>query len=184
MRNRAKKRLLAALLLLTATVTGQADDRGVDEASVVVAYLYKFGKFIEWPATAFASPDVPMQFCIYGEDSLGSVTSRIAGKRVSGHTVEVNYVKRGGALLDCHLLYIDVSERLYVKPILNLIREAPILTVSEIDGFAAAGGIIGLIYTDNKLKFEINTTAASQAGLHISSQLLRLAVDVIGEVPP
>ena len=181
---RVKGLLLTALLLFGAMSAGNSAQRAFDEASVVVAYLYNFGKFIEWPVGAFTAPDVPMRFCFYGEDTLGAVTDTLRGKRVSGHPIEGLHIKRGGSLLDCHLLYIDNSERFYVRPLLALTREAPILTVSEIDGFAAAGGIVGLIYSENKLKFEINKAAAEEAQLHISSQLLRLAIEVIGELPP
>ena len=50
-----------------------------------------------------------------------------------------------------------------------------LLTVSDIKGFAAAGGVIELFAEDGKMRFEINTRAAQRAGLRISSQLLKLA---------
>ena len=150
---RVKRLLLLGVLLLGVIAAGNPAQRAVDEASIVVAYLYNFGKFIDWPAEAFTAPDAPMRFCFYGEDTLGALTDTLGGKRVSGHPMEVYQIRRGGSLLDCHLLYIDTSERLYVRPLLSLTREAPILTVSEIDGFAAAGGIVGLVYSENKLKF-------------------------------
>lgn len=176
--------MLATALLVGATWPGIAVERAVDEASVVVAYLYNFGKFVEWPAEAFALPEANIRYCFYGEDSLVSVTDTLADKRVKDHPLEVVHIKRGGSLEGCHLLYVDASERLYIRPLLNLTRNMPLLTVSEIDGFAAAGGIIGLVYADNKLKFEINSAAAAQARLRVSSQLLMLAIDVIETLLP
>ena len=42
-------------------------------------------------------------------------------------------------------------------------------------GFAQAGGIIGFVTTNNKIKLQININAAKEAGLNISSKLLSVA---------
>ena len=52
------------------------------------------------------------------------------------------------------------------------------LTVSDMEGFAEAGGVIGLMKTDEKIRFEINLLAAKEAGLVISSRLLSLALAI------
>ena len=49
------------------------------------------------------------------------------------------------------------------------------------DGFAEAGGAIGLVKTDEKIRFEINLLAAKEAGVVISSRLLSLALAVYDE---
>jgi hypothetical protein len=61
------------------------------------------------------------------------------------------------------------------------LEELPILTVSEIEGFAQRGGIINFIIVEKKIRFEINPDAAKQVGIHISSQLLQLARIVTDE---
>jgi hypothetical protein len=183
-RTGARALLLAAGLLLGTAAAAGPSRRAVDEASAVVAYLYNFGKFIEWPAATFPSPEIPMRFCFYGDDSLGSIANSLTRKRARGQPIEIDYVKRGGSLAHCHLLYIDTSEQLYVRPVLNLTQGKPIVTVSEIDGFAAAGGTIGLVYSGSRLRFEVNSAAAAQSRLRVSSQLLKLAVDVIDESRP
>ena len=55
------------------------------------------------------------------------------------------------------------------------------LTVSDMEGFAEAGGVIGLMKTDEKIRFEINLLAAKDAGLVINSRLLNLAQIVYDE---
>jgi hypothetical protein len=42
------------------------------------------------------------------------------------------------------------------------------------------GGMIGFCLEDNKVRFEINLTAAERAKLRISARLLTLAKTVIG----
>ncbi len=50
----------------------------------------------------------------------------------------------------------------------------PVLTVSDIDGFAEQGGIIGLSLNGERVEFTVNLRAARQAGIKLNSQLLRL----------
>ena len=51
----------------------------------------------------------------------------------------------------------------------------PIVTISEIEGFASRWGIINFTTTGNRVQFELNTEAAKRARLRISSRLLRVA---------
>jgi hypothetical protein len=59
--------------------------------------------------------------------------------------------------------------------VLDQLRGRPILTVSDADGFAEAGGMIGLFIEDSRVRFAINLGAAESAHLTISSRLLNLA---------
>jgi hypothetical protein len=77
-------------------------------------------------------------------------------------------------------VYISPSERQRVSAILRELRQQNILTVSDIDGFCEAGGMIGLVPIQNRLGFEINLGAVRQAQLTVSSQLLKLARTIHG----
>ena len=54
-------------------------------------------------------------------------------------------------------------------------RGLSILTVSELDRFVQAGGMIQFVIEGNKVRFEINDQAAREANLRISSKLLSVA---------
>jgi hypothetical protein len=55
-----------------------------------------------------------------------------------------------------------------------------VLTVGEFEHFVQEGGMIGFFREDNKVRREINLTAAEHAKLKISARLLALAKTVIG----
>ena len=78
----------------------------------------------------------------------------------------------------CHVLYIATSERERLADILHEVRELPILTVSEIQGFSHEGGIIELLRDGERIRFKIDLGVAHRAGLELSSRLLNLAVTV------
>ena len=86
--------------------------------------------------------------------------------------------------VDCHLVFVADSEERRVGPILRGLAAHGVLTVSDIDGFAEAGGGIGLVVEDSRVRFDINQAALLRDGLRASSQLLRLGRNVIGLKAP
>ncbi|WP_343043857.1 YfiR family protein [Marichromatium bheemlicum] len=150
---------------------------GVDEGELVAAYLYNFSKFIQWPTRA----ELPLRLCVYGRTEAAPALEALAGKRVQGRRVTVRRRIRGEALEGCHIVYVADSERPFLAPLLHSLAGRPVLTVSEIPEFVAAGGMVRFVRIERRLRFEINAASARAAGLGISSQLLRLAVDVVKE---
>ena len=65
-----------------------------------------------------------------------------------------------------------------------MIADQPVLSISEVPGFVAAGGIIELYREKKRTRFQINLGVARKLNLEISSKLLRMA-KVIGyqEIP-
>ncbi len=56
--------------------------------------------------------------------------------------------------------------------------KAGVLTVSDIPQFSQRGGMIQFVVVGNKVRFEVNLTSAQDAGLTLSSDLLKVAVAV------
>ena len=61
----------------------------------------------------------------------------------------------------------------------TLANFATVLTISDQAGFVQAGGMIGLRVEDNRVRFDVNLLAAQRAGLTMSSQMLKLAGQVL-----
>jgi YfiR/HmsC-like len=80
----------------------------------------------------------------------------------------------------CQILFSRQGPRQAHSNVADL-PAAPVLTVGEGDDFLTAGGMIGFLLEDNKVRFDINLVAARSAGLAIGSRLLILAQNVVGE---
>ena len=163
--------LLSGLLLLG----GNARASEFDEYAVKAAFLYNFAKFVEWPPEKFASADAPLVICIAGDNPFGPALGAIAGKRVENHPVEVRHLPTATGLDPCHIVFLGRAEQGRYKPMLARLARLPILTVSDINDFTQAGGMIGLVEADQRIRFNINLTEARRANLNLSSQLLKLA---------
>jgi len=148
------------------------------ESEVKSAYLYNFGKFVEWPAKATSAGEF-FPICALGDDSFGSTLETIiAGESINGKKVLVKRVARPQDAVSCRILFISSSEQNQLKEILAALDNASVLTVSDMPQFTRRGGMIQFVVEANKVRFEVNLTSAERAGLTLSSQLLKVAINV------
>ena len=151
------------------------------EYQVKAAFLLNFTKFVEWPTAAFTAPDAPITICVIGEDPFGTILDQtIEGESVNNHGVRARRLLPDGNLRSCHIVFISRSERERFAQIVSGLRGSSVLTVSELPGFADAGGVIEFIIEGGKARFYINAATAEDAGLKLSSRLLRVAKEVRG----
>ncbi|HMI47252.1 MAG TPA: YfiR family protein, partial [Gemmatimonadaceae bacterium] len=65
-----------------------------------------------------------------------------------------------------------------LRRILSAAASAGVLTIGEGESFATRGGVIGLLVEDRKVRFDVDTSAAQNAHLRVSSKLLALTRNV------
>jgi hypothetical protein len=154
------------------------------EYDVKAVFLYNFISFTEWPASAFNSPDSPYVAGVIGDDPFGPALDEIvSGERIKGRPLVVRRFRRFDNFENCHILFISASESRHLPELLRRLRDRPVLTVSDIPGFTAAGGGIGFT-SKTKIGLNVNPAALRNAQLVVSSKLLRLAQVTNAEVAP
>jgi hypothetical protein len=163
--------------LLLAAVTGCSISAQVaDEYQVKAAFLYNFAKFVDWPSSAFKSPQEPISICIIGQDPFGgALEEAIRGKEIEGRTLVIHEVPDGVPTYACHILFVGSSEHKHFRALTETLKAPGILTVGEAPWFGPEGGMINLKLEGGKVRFEINLEAADHRQLRISSKLLSLA---------
>jgi hypothetical protein len=143
-------------------------------------FLAAFPKFIDWPSEAFPSPEAPINKCVFGDFNFGTSLAEISrGITIRGRLLEVHWERDQQSLRTCHILFVSHSEEKRYAKILKAIEGASVLTVGETPDFLASGGDIEFLYEDDRLEFEVNIGAATEAHLRISSNMLALARHVI-----
>jgi hypothetical protein len=167
---------LAGLCLAGVTAAAADTTPGAGEYEVKAAFLYNFTKFTDWPPKAFSSSNAPMVIGIVGEDPFGkTIDDVVSGEVVAGHPLIVKRLRPDDDLRSCHVLFISRSEKERLLDVLRQLKGNPVLSVSEISGFAEQGGMVNFQLANKTVKMEINQAAAEQAGLQISAKLLKLA---------
>jgi hypothetical protein len=179
--------------LLASEVHPSTQSGQYKEYEVKAAFIYNFLKFVDWPEEKMANSTKQIIIGIIGENPFGSATDVFKNKKVVDRDVVVKYfegleqIKKMSekdraaneeSLKNCHLLFICQSEQKLVREITDIVGKNGVLTVGDSEGFTKSGGAINFFMEDNKIRFNINLTAAEKAGLKIRSQLLRLAKNV------
>lgn len=173
-------RLAAALAVLLASFlwapVGRAEEPAL-ELAVKATYLVKFIAFVEWPASAFASPSSPLVLCVIGTP-FSSVTDQAAAGEMAGlHPLAVRHIAAVERASGCAVLFTAGSAQQSVDAALDAVRGEPVLTVTDLPAAATRKGIINFVLQGSHVRFEINDREATQDGLRISSQLLSLALN-------
>jgi len=176
------KLFAGALLLACAVLTARPALAAPTTSEVEAVFLFNFSQFVDWPPQAFPQPDSPIVIGVLGSDPFdGTLDDVVRGEMVKGRPLVVRRFQRVEQFTDCHILFISRSERPRLEPIVQMLKGRSILTVSDLDEFATQGGVIGFVLLDNKIRLRVNLQAAKEAGLTLSSKLLRPAQIVGGE---
>jgi hypothetical protein len=148
------------------------------EYQVKATYLYNFSQFVQWPPQATAASN-SFDICILGQDPFGStLNSILANESIAGKRVAARRISSSQDAVNCRVLFISSSEGGRLKEILNALGGASVLTVSDLPQFTVHGGMLQFLLMDDRVRFEVNLAAAERAGLSLSSELLKVAINV------
>jgi hypothetical protein len=173
------RRTWLALVLTLAALTGVVSSQTrAPESAVKAAYLFHFAQFVRWPPNTIAA-DEPFTICVIGPDPFGrTLDSTVARESIDGHPIAVKRLERASKAAGCQMAYVGNIEDERIDATLRLLASGSTLTVSDTPRFAARGGMLQFVSIDNRVRFEINLSAAEAAGLVPSSELSRVAVAV------
>jgi hypothetical protein len=163
-------RTLVALLLPLWAASTFAQTPSL-EYQVKASYLYNFIQFVTWPNDAF-SDSGKFNLCVVRAERFGNALDALEQERVDGRPIALHRLTglEQARATRCHLVFFsgETSEA--------IATQHGRLTIGETPSFLKQGGIINLIESGGRIRFEINQQAARDAGLQMSSRLLSLAV--------
>jgi len=170
-------RFLLALLLFHFATGAHAQISRVDQ--IKAAFLYNFTKFIEWPPQSFTDARAAIVIGVLGDSSMAAVLDDVVrDRRVNGRPITVRTIQSAADAASTHVLFVSDAAGSQWAQVQAAIETRPVVTVGESPSFARKGGTINFVLQGDKLRFEINMTAAERSGVKISAQLQKLAAAV------
>ena len=166
--------LLSSVVLTLATLA-LAEEASTRVDRMQALYLVSFFKFVRWPAS---QPADPLTVCflrasaVFGVMQEG-ISQQQPWAQIRNHTVRVRLLADPSATEGCHTLYLDAETAAAEWE--NISQRPALLTVSDMDGFAALGGMIQLRIEGGQLHFICNKTRIDNSGIVIGAALARLA---------
>jgi len=145
------------------------------EYGLKAAALYRIIEHVEWPTGSLPESQPTIQIGVLGQLPFPECLEVLEGKTVQGRKLVIKRLADLSAAADCQVLLISASEKSRLSEIMTELQDQPVLTVSDVAGFAERGGMVNLVSEQNRIVLEINRKAAVRARLSLSSELLKLA---------
>lgn len=132
---------LLATLFVSGLVPAQGPSQAISEYAVKSAMWLRLPPFIYRPAVDRATP---LSMCLLGRNYFGAALDKLSEQTVEGRPVKVSRLGSVAEAAACEFLFISRSEERQLGSILRRLEDWPVVTLSDIDGFARAGGMIEL----------------------------------------
>lgn len=148
------------------------------EYALKAALLLKLPRFVYVPGLA---DDAPATLCVLGDNPFGATLQDLARQPIDGRQILVRPLRAGAPADGCNFVFIARSQQAELAQTLQALAGAAVVTVSDLGGFARAGGMVELARDardDARLRIALNPQAARAQGVGFNAQLLRLATVV------
>lgn len=156
---------LAALLLAVATGPAQ----GAEDTGVKLRVATAIARFVELPAPRGGA----LKWCVATQGKPPASVLALQGQKVGNMEIQLQLAV---PFHGCDVLYVDASFADWRS--LLTASDTPVLTVSDIPGFIAAGGMVELVLESDAVRFDVNLRALRAQSIRLPSQVLSLARQV------
>lgn len=172
--------LLSAIFLQASSFSAHAQKSGVMETAreydLKAVYLYNFLRFTNWPQGMPKNEDASFTIGVIGDSPILPPLQVIAKKsRGKIRTATIPATASQDVFKQYDLLFISRTEQRQLHSLLASLSSLQVLTVSDIDTFCDAGGMIRLVNVDNRIRWEINLSQLKRSGMSVKAQLLNSA---------
>lgn len=167
--------LLAATLIAVAPLVWA--QRQAPEPELKAAILANMLLFVDWPSQGGQSLQ-RLTLCYLDAGPVSTALSRLDGTLLKGKPLQVRRIDTAevGA---CHALYVSSAEAAEVPGMALSARAGGVLLMGDSPGFLQRGVMLNLELAGDRVVFDIDLRSARQAGLAVSSKVLRLARQVL-----
>jgi YfiR/HmsC-like len=146
---------------------------------IEAAFVYNFTKFIEWPPQSFADVSAPIVIGVLGDSPMVAALEEVVhDRKVNGHSIVVRTIYSVADARSAHVLFVSATQIPLWTQVQPAMESLPIVTIGESPSFGKNGGTITFVPQDDKVRFEIDMSAAERSGVKISAQLQKLAAAV------
>jgi hypothetical protein len=174
-RGRRKRGAICLGFLLCLQVL--AAQSSMKESDVESAFLFNFARFMHKPDISTRAFTIGVMGTSPFGDTLEQIT---AHEQIDGRPIHIAQVMTPADARTCDIVFLSDSERPRLDRDLQALAGAPVLTVSTVPGFIEHGGMIQFAVISNHVRFSVNLDAVNRSHIALSSELLKVALNVSG----
>ncbi|WP_101759741.1 YfiR family protein [Oceanicoccus sp. KOV_DT_Chl] len=160
--------MIQVFCLVVSPLVFAAGDVAQEEARLKSAYLFNFGKFIQWPEGEATN----LRYCILGAPKVYNYLKEADGRKLNNKTLEVVELTSKATVSSCNLVYAS-PELLQTLPSWQYSNT---VLVTDKTNNRQSPAVIEFVVINDKLQFTVNLSLARQLEITISATLLKLAI--------
>ena len=170
--------IVFALLLLPSLMTARQLEMD-NPYTVEAAFLRNFAHYVTWPREAFSENPLQWHICILGRDPFGSILDEIVAVRAEqGRSFVIFRADKLEDLPQCQIIYIAYTNVQLRRATLAVLKDKPVLTVSEAKDFLTEGGVLRFQVSD-RVGMSINLDQARRSMLQIQTKMLEVSNEIL-----
>jgi len=162
--------LIAVLCTATIAMAPAPRAQAANADDLKAAVVFNILRYVDFPAARSARP---MVLCVDRRTSGAQAMAALAGRNLGTRTIALR-MSDGTPDWPCDVMIAGPAS----AGELGRLRQSGTLVIGDGGNFTASGGAIGLVKSGPQIRFDVNLPAAREAGVTISSRLLRLAARV------
>ena len=155
------------------TAYAQPDMQTADR--IKAAYVYNFAKFVEMSGT----DDKTIRLCVLGKDDLNGAMLSLNRRMAQGREILVRKDVPLDQIKDCAMAFIGESDARLLSAAARQLGNSQVLLVSDARQALDMGAHLSLIFSDDRVEFDVNLLNLQKSNIKASSQMLKLARAVI-----
>ena len=152
-----------------AQTTGQTVDR------IKAAYVFNFAKFVELPG----SDDKLIRVCVLGKDDLNGAMLSLNRRMAQGREIQVRKEVPLDQAKDCSMVFVGESEARILPAVVRQLGSASVLLISDARQAIDHGAHLSMVFSDDRVEFDVNLLQLQKSSIKASSQMLKLARVVV-----
>lgn len=169
-----KLKQLLSLFLLGALLVPTYAWPNEREYAVKSGFIYNFARYSEGN---WFNPNRSKNYiiCSFNQEFVLTASKTLVGQKVKNRLVEIHLVSRNG-IPDrmCNSFFLTEKNSDLMDKVLNNKKLSNAMLVGERKSFIKSGGHINLFLTGGRVRFEVDSKALTEAGIKMSSKVLRL----------
>jgi hypothetical protein len=151
---------------------------------VKAAFVLNIARFVTWPKKALEHQGDQLMLCLYRRNPWDEAIKTIEEKMVNGRLLRINLINSLAQSHSCSILLIGLDEIRHFDEESRQAANRPLLTIADLTDTdhppTHQHALVTLVRNGAHIGFEINLAKARQAGLQMSSNLLKLA-KIVGD---
>lgn len=150
-------------------------------SDIKAAYIFNFIRFTDWP-TLRDKTDGSLRLNVLNDQKVYDILDMLAEEKVGKEMgLDVQSCLSEACLKQSSIIFIGQFEGVDYQKLLKSLNGSPVLTISDIPGFARKGGMIEIRQDGDRMTFTINLDTVKKSDLYVSAQLLQLANIIRGD---